>query len=254
MSHNARALPVAVLAMAAALLVIGCGSGDAPKAAAISLQPPDSPTQADCGLTGAGSASEAEAPPEPGIYEYTLKGKRQMVSDTTTTTRLPASMQIIITDSVRQGGQSCFAMQRRYDKALGETGIFVINGSDYYIRSATFQAGGDITEVVPDPSILMLSGDQLEWSGAFSGATSGTYRAEALGRRSVKVGGRAVKAVQIETHVRYSGEIEGRDDATRWVAIDSGVILSEQVSQSRAFGLDTLKLDFKSQLTSLVPQ
>lgn len=243
-----------LIAIAALLLAVGCGGDKAPPPAKpIVVEPPAQPTDADCGLTGEGSAKDAENPPRPGTYTYRLEGEREVAGDRREVTKLPTTMRVIVTEAIRDGAQSCFAMQRRYEEDLGETGVFVINGSDILLRSGRFQAGGDITEITPDPPVLALSGDELEWSGEFAGATSGRYRASISGRKRMKVGNDRVEVVGVETVVSYSGEIVGSERSTRWISVDSGLVIAETVTQRRDYGLDKLKLTYTSRLQSLDP-
>lgn len=251
--HRGCAITALLILPAAALSLVGCGSQDTPAPKPIALEPPTTPTAADCGLSGKGSRSEAENPPAPGIYTYKLVGVRKVRGDSPRTTKLPQTMGVTVTPAVREGAQSCFVLQRKYETSFGETATIVINGSDYLIRSGEFQTGGEIIDLLPDPPILLFSGDQLDWSGAFRGQTSGRYRAEVIGRKRIRVGGKSVQAVGIDSTVSYSGEIDGQERSIRWVSVNSGLALSESVHQRRAFGLDTLILDYKSKLESLKP-
>lgn len=242
-----------LIAIGAALWILsGCG-GETPKAKPIVLPPPTTPTTADCGLTGEGSRRESENPPPAGKYTYDFAGVRQVSGGTNKTTKLPPQMQVLITDAIRDGGQSCFTMQRRYERDFGDTATIVVNGSDFLLRSGLFQTGGEIIDFIPDPPIVLLSGDQTEWSGSFTGTTSGRYKATLIDRKRVRIDGKSIEVAGIQTDVSYSGEIEGTESAERWLAINSGLLISESVKQRRAFGLDTLKLRYKSKLKSLDP-
>lgn len=240
---------------AAAVVAVGCGGGNgesgetAPQK--ITLKAPDKPTDADCGLTGEGSAKDAERPPTPGAYSYALDGERALIGEKRRVTKLPDEMTTIVTDALSAGVQNCFRMQRRFEEDLGETGVFVTNGGDLLLRSGRFQAGGDITDLLPDPPITLVSGSEMEWSGSFTGVTTGRYEAEVVERKVLRVGGERVRVVGIKSNVTYAGEIEGFERATRWLAIDETIVVAEEVVQERAYGLDRMRLSYKSRLKSL---
>lgn len=237
-----------------AVFASGCGGGDTPsQTVKIQLPTPKMPSAADCGLDGSGSKSSSETPPKPGTYSFSTTGTRSVVGDSEPPKALPATTKLIVTAALRKGGQSCFVTQHRLEDNLGDTGVFVISGGDTFARSAEFQVGADVSEIVPDPPILLLSGSELEWSGTFSGATRGRFAASIVGRKTISVGGRKVKAVGVETRTAYAGEIEGVERATRWLDPDTRLILAEDVKQERTFGLDRLRLHYRSKLSSLDP-
>lgn len=244
------------LLLIAALPVTGCGESDPPsQTKKIVLPTPATPTAEQCSLGDGGEASgKGERPPDPGTYEYRTTGSRSIEGDSDSATKLPATTQVIITDALRDGPRSCFVTQHRFESNLGDTGIFVVNGDDTLLRSAEFQVGADITEVLPDPPILMLSGSELEWSGSFRGATRGRYAAEIVGRKKFRIDGESVEAVGVETRVSYAGEIEGTERATRWLSTDTRLIVAENVTQERSFGLDRMRLEYRSRLKSLDPR
>lgn len=243
------------LICAATLFAAGCGDGDsgtAPKA--IVIEDPKTPTNAECGLSGKGSAKDADKPPKPGKYLYVLEGRRVLVGDQKEVTPLPSQMQTIVTDSYSAGAQSCFAVQRRYEKDLGDTGVFVINGREMLLRSGEFQAGGDIAQFVPDPPITVIDDDELEWSGEFSGQTQGRYSVNVVGRKRMRIGGESVPVIGLSTRVSYAGEVEGIERSTRWFSTKHRIVVAETVTQERTYGLDRLRLTYKSRLQSVDPQ
>ncbi|MBI4898493.1 MAG: hypothetical protein HY827_09040 [Actinobacteria bacterium] len=248
------ALAVAMLAAIAAPALSGCGGDDpAPPAKPIVLKTPSTPTDANCGLTGAGSSRDAEKPPTPGTYHYETTGTRALLGEKDRITKLPRETQMIVTGSISKGAQRCFTTQRRFESNLGDTGVFVINGQDTLLRTGSFQAGADITEIVPDPPMTVLSGSDLEWSGSFDGLTKGRYRAEIVDRKRMRVGGKSVQVVGVKMNVRYSGDVEGFERSTRWVSVKDRLVVAETVEQKRAFGLDSMRLKYSSKLVSLDP-
>lgn len=250
-----RAVAAAAFAIAGATLATGCGKSAAtPAPKPITLAPPTAPTSAECGLTGSGSPSESEDAPQPGTYLYRTSGKRVYLGVEKRTERLPSTTKMIVTDSLRAGAQSCFTIQRAYERDLGDTGTFVINGYDTYLRAGRFQAGGDITSFTPRPSPLIVSGSELEWSGVFRGQTKGRYRSSVIGRKRIRVDGKSVEAVGVSSRVEYSGDIQGFERSTRWFSLGRGLVLRESETLEREFGLDRLRLSYKSRLVSLDPQ
>lgn len=236
------------------LIPAGCGGEPSPpEIQPIALRPPSLPSTADCGLTGDGSAADADQPPKPGTYLYRTTGQRAFLGEQKRVTKLPSTTKMIVTPSRRKGAQSCFTVQRAYEPELGDTGTFVINGSDTYLRSGRFQAGADVTAFTPRPSILVVSGSELDWNGAFRGRTTGRYRTSVVGRKRIRVNGISVPSVGISTRVEYAGDIEGFERSTRWFSLRHGVVVQESETLERAFGLDRLRLSYKSRLVSLDP-
>lgn len=247
-------LAAAVLAAAVASTLAGCG-GDkpTPPAKPITLKPPSTPTDADCGLTGEGDPDDSEKPAAPGTYRYKTTGTRALLGERDRITKLPSETQMIVTGAISKGAQRCFTTQRRFESNLGDTGVFVINGHDTLLRSGSFQAGADITEIVPDPPMMVLSGSELEWSGSFDGLTTGRFKAEIVDRKRMRVGGRSVQVVGVKMNVQYGGDVEGFEHSTRWVSVKDRLVVAETVEQKRAFGLDSMRLKYRSTLISLEP-
>lgn len=162
-------------------------------------------------------------------------------------------MEVVVSPARRVGGLACFAMQRRYVKDVADTGVFVMRGSDTYLRSVRFQAGSYIDSVVPNPPMLSMSGSELEWSGEFRGSTAGRYAAEVVDRKTMRVGARSVRVVGIRTRGSYAGNVKGWERSERWFAVDRKVPVAETSTQERTLGLDRLRLTYSARLKSLKP-
>ena len=246
-------LRMACLVVIGTALVGGCGENGGEEPSAITLPKVETPSAAVCASTSGDAAERSERPPRPGTYTYETTGRRVLIGETRRAFELPRRTQMIVSRARRVGGQSCFSTQRRLEKALGDTGTFVIRGSDIYLRTARFQAGGYIKTFRPNPAIVTLSGSELSWSGEFRGRTSGRYAVEVTGRKTFTVGGKRVRAVGIEARVSYADDIEGWERSTRWVSQDGNLLLAERVTQEREFGLDRLRLSYRARLMSLDP-
>lgn len=232
-----------------------CGGGSDKQSAtkAITVPAPTTPTAAQCGQGSGSPSSDAERPPKPGTYAYTLKGQKTLISDQNRVFQLPAESTVIITPAQQSGDITCFTLQRRFDSDLADTGVFAIRGQDIYLRSVRFQSGGYIKSFTPNPTILSLSGSELSWSGEFRGTTSGRYAAEIIGRKQMKIGSQTVRTVGVQNRGSFGGDIKGWERSTRWFAVGRNIIVAEKSTQQRDFGLDKLRLTYSAQLKSLDP-
>lgn len=168
--------------------------------------------------------------------------------------KLPSRTTIIVTAARRLGNIRCYAIQRRYEADLGDTAIFLMRDSDVYLRSLRFQSGGYIKTLTPSQPLLTLSGTELDWSGVFRGRTSGRYAAEIIGRKRFKVGASTIRAAGVRTRISYGGEIKGWERSTRWIATNGNLLIAENVTQQRKFGLDRVRLSYSSRLKDLQPE
>jgi len=143
-------------------------------------------------------------------------------------------------------------VQRRYTTALGDTATFAVRGSDVYLTHLTLQSGGEITEIQPAPPVRSLAGNELNWSGSFSGDTQGQFAGNVIGRRSLPLpGGGRDKAIGIQLRVSFAGQTRGTLDTTQWLSASRNFVLAEKVDLNRSFGLDHEHLQFQSHLQSL---
>lgn len=241
---------------AAALGAPACGGAEERSAApeGIRLAAPTRPATADCAARQLATAATPEGlAPAPGSYRYRTEGTRTLSGERSRVRRLPSRTTIAVTGERRIGNLRCFRVQRRYARALGDTATFVIRGSDIYLTGLLLQVGGDLSEIAPDRPVLFLSGDELEWSGRFEGTTRGRYAASVIGRRTMKVGTRRVRAVGVEIRLSFAGEVRGTARLEQWISPDRNLVIAEKVEQRRSYGLDRLRLDYSSRLASLRP-
>lgn len=234
-----------------AVFASGCGD-EKPKGgtdAPISAAPPAEPDEAAC---AAGSLTTQSAPddliPAPGKYSYRVDGERGVPGQGGSLEPLPSTADFVSTESVKFGNVECFSLQRKLDAALADTSTIGIRGADAYVTTIKSQAGGQITELQPNPPILLFSGDELEWEGTFQGATSGRYASEVIGRKTISTAGKRFDAIGVRTEMALSGEIEGTETVTRWLSTRENLVLVEQVLQRRKFGVDTAVLRYRARL------
>lgn len=241
--------------VAPTVILFGCGETK-PQGAAreLTVPKPKRPTVAQCRTSALGGAASSERPTPAGRYLYRTNGKRVVQGARKRVFKLPTATTLIITPARKVAGRWCYVSQRRYTDSLGDTATLLISGADLYLRQLRFQSGGYIKTLSPSRPLLTLSGSELDWSGVFRGTTSGRYAAEIVGRKQVKVGPVRVSAVGVKTRISYAGDIKGWERSTRWISLKRNIVLAERVMQSRRFGLDRLRLEYRSRLQSMEPR
>jgi hypothetical protein len=244
------------VALAIAVAIAGCGSGSNASTSehgAVLLRGPGTPSKRDCSVSSLRTNVSAQnLAPAPGSYSYKVKGTRSLSGGTKSAKRLPPVLSVIVTPSRRYGELVCFRVQRRYTTALGDTATFAVRGSDVYLTHLTLQSGGEITEIHPAPPVRSLAGNDLNWSGTFSGNTQGQFAGNVIGRRSLPLpGGGRDRAIGIQLRVSFAGQTRGTLDTTQWLSASRNFVLAEKVDLNRTFGLDHEHLHFQSHLQSL---
>lgn len=239
---------------AMAILVTGCGGGDGSGGATsvVSIEPAQTPDTRDCAAEALATDVEPDGlTPAPGEYLYATTGERGIPEDRATIQSLPKESVFTATAANDFENVECFVLQRKLSESLADTSTIAIRGSDAYLTKIVAQAGGQITELAPNPPVLIFSGDELEWEGTFEGPTSGRYRSSIIGRKSIKVGNKRFSAVGVRTEIALSGEIEGTESVTRWLSARENLVLAETVDQRRKFGVDTVVLRYKAKLKKI---
>ena len=186
-----------------------------------------------------------------GDYRYRVAGWTSVSGETAT--RLPTAMVVTVTSPRRIGNLRCFRVRRALADGVVQSVVFVVRGTRLYITEVQNVIGGHETVVRPDPPLLALDPDRLAWDGAFAGTTSGRYRAELLGRRTFRVGGRELRAVGVHLRLAFRGDIEGTEISTRWIARGSRLVVREEVEQRQRFGVDEFLLDYRAALRRTEP-
>lgn len=256
-----KSAPLATLA--GALAIAGCGGAakgeprtDAPAPLRSSL--PTVPTVDDkecaAGVLATNAAPDRSLIPEPGQYRYALKGTRTLLGPKRAVKALPREASAFITPARRIGNLRCFRLMIRLAPNLEDTATFVVRGSDLYVAGLRLRQGGQLIDARPEPPSLGFDARELEWEGTYTGATSGRYALEVVGRRDVRVRGRSIETVGLDARVSYRGEIEGTERALRWFAPRGGLLVRAKISQERFVGLDRARLDYRLRLKSLDPE
>jgi hypothetical protein len=245
--------------MAAALAamgtaVAGCGgeeTGDAASPDAKLAKAPGTPPAENC-ATG---PLKTDVPPDDlvpvaGTYTYRNTGTQKTEGLGGGATPLPARMRTKISKARKIGSLRCFTVHRPYSPQLIDNATFVVRGSDVYItRFEVVGAGGAGVGVVkPSPPIKSLDGDELEWSGSFSGDTNGKYTGSVLGRRTVKVGDRSERAVGVELRMAMNGDIKANFVTTSWIGLETNTVLTEKTKTDRSAEGPPIVLDLKMKL------
>lgn len=252
-----RASFLAIGGIALTAAAVGCGSASTASDSGpgrVLLRVPTAPNQRDCRVadlrTDVGAQNLA---PDPGTYSYKVQGTRSLKGGgTNSVKRLPAVVKVIVTPTRDYGKVVCFRVQRRYTAALGDTATFAVRGSDVYLTDLTLQSGGEITVIDPSPPVLSLAGNQVTWSGTFSGETNGQFAGDLVGRRSLPLpNGQKVQAIGIQLRVSFSGQTRGTLNTTQWLSASHNFVLGETLDLNRSFGLDHEHLQFQSHLQSL---
>ena len=185
-----------------------------------------------------------------GDYRYRVAGWMSVSGEPET--RLPTAMVVTVTSPRRIGSLRCFGVRRALADGVVQSAVFVVRGTRLYITEVQNVIGGQETVIRPDPPVLAHDPDRLAWDGAFAGTTSGD-RAELLGRRTFRVGGRELRAVGVHLRLAFRGDVEGTEISTRWIARGSRLVVREEVDQRQRFGVDELLLVYRAALRRTEP-
>lgn len=232
----------------------GCGSDDegAPGGARADAALPAAATPAPSACAAEALRTSARpddlVPPAGDLAYATVGTRRSLGQGGGGSTPLPRRTAATISAARKVGRLRCFVVQRRYTPQLADNLTTVVRGGDVYLTRLQITAGGQVVEITPDPPIKTLDGDDLEWEGSFDGPTRGRYAGAVVGRRAVRVGDRAARAVGVELRIAFTGELRGSSRSTTWFSLDHNVVVDEKVTQKRALGIDRLRLDYRAKL------
>jgi hypothetical protein len=247
-----------VVALLLTALLAACGGGDdepAPGAEGASAAAPEPPDAERCAAEALRTSVRPGAlVPGAGTYEVAVRGTSTLIEagGQSRPEALPRRGKVVVTPARSFGNVRCFTTQT-IRGPLRTDATFAVRGEDIYLTASEFDNGASRTSVAPSPPILAVRGGELEWSGTFSGPTRGTYRASAIGRRTMTVGGERVRVVGISSQTSFDGEQRGTDDSTRWVSLRDNLVVLEEAASEISSGGDRLRLRARTQLLSLRP-
>jgi len=244
-----------VACLALALILVGCGGTPEPVGDARDRPPPPLvvPDRAACAADRLATRRHPdERAPRAGTYRYRVAGTQRVRGDAAKPLR--RDMIVEITPARRIGNVLCYRARRTLLRGVSETATLAVRGNRAYITEIESTLGGLHTRFTPNPPVLALDPDLLSWEGTFVGTTSGRYKAEYLGRRRFKVGGRSVRAAGGRLRLASTGEQVGSQRSTQWVDPHSRIVVREVVEQRRIFGVDELILDYRAQARTLHPK
>ncbi len=162
-------------------------------------------------------------------------------------------MTVQVTKARDAGKLRCYRVRRTLSSDISETATLVVRGSRVYITQVQSTLGGQDTRFQPDPPVLAFDPSRLSWQGAFSGTTSGSYRAEVVGRRRFRIGARGVRTAGVRLTLVSAGQDTGTQSSLQWGDLHSNLVVHETVRQRRSFGVDELQLDYRARVRSLRP-
>lgn len=244
-------LPIAVAALC--LGAIGCGASESSSdpVARHAIAKPSAPSAGDCAARALDTAERSRPlAPAAGTYEYGLRGSEVVVGERREVYDLPRSMPMIVTRATKLGNLRCFRVQRRIRSSVVETSTFASRGDAVYLTKLQLETDRSSETLVPRPPVLAISPDDVEWSGAFAGPTRGRYRGELLGRRTIRVDGRPVRAIGIALDSSFAGEVTGTQRSEQWFSVDRHLVLRGRHQERRRFGQDDLRMTYSTRLTS----
>lgn len=248
-----------VAAALAAVTLAACGGGDDEPAGgggAGADAAPEAPTAERCAAERLRtSVAPGALTPGAGSYDVAVRGTSTLTQSggRSSTERLPRRGKLVVTAARRFGNVRCFTVQTtRGELKLDAT--FAVRGGDVYLTASDSDNGAYRTSLIPEPPILVLHGDELEWEGSFGGPLRGSYRAYVVGRRTMTVDGQRVRVVGIRTELSFGGEQRGSDNSTRWISLRDNLVVLEESSSEVGTGTDRLRLRARTRLLSLRPR
>ena len=166
---------------------------------------------------------------------------------------LPRITELIVTRARHLPGLVCFRMQKRYAGRLANTETYVIRDDELFLVGLRIEALGHSEEVRPVPAVLFGNDTGSEWSGQFSGRTSGSYRVVGLGDRFYRVGGRRLRATGLESSVSYRGAVSGAQAMTLWISPKRRLVIREELEMKERMGVTEVRLGLRRRLLSPEP-
>lgn len=216
------------------------------------------------GSTGGGGGGEtgrpqaaAPVPVPQGEHQYATQGQRTIngnTSDLPKTTTLAANAPA---NGVQRQGRDLRDSDGNgtltdTDLHYRPNGVFL----SYVKVTSRFQGGlTDVREFrLPQPVLIAPRGGGPGFTQSFTMRGSGTtakVTAEAHRWENVAVGGREVRALLVQTDIRFSGALEGYQRSTSWFWPQHLLALKEQVQTDVRNGPIRLQSSYQAQLKQL---
>lgn len=237
-----------LLAVAALAASSGCADRGRPASEEPALsKPPATPTAAECGADVLRTRVAADRlVPRPGTYVYAVKGHGQVSGGATGSGEgrtLPRVVHGQISRARAVGNLRCYTTFRPYHPQLIDSAVFAVRGADVHLTRLESVSGGRAVAIEPRPPIKFVDGDDLSWSGSFTGATRGTYSGRTLGVQTMKALGRTELAAGVEIRIETEGEVRGSTLTRAWIGTRSNVVLREHTRMDRSVGGPHLRVD-----------
>ncbi|MDQ3952971.1 MAG: hypothetical protein M3279_08430 [Actinomycetota bacterium] len=209
----------------------------------------------DGGATRQGAAAPAPVPR--GEHQYATEGQRTVngnTSDLPKTTTLAANAPA---DGVQRQGRDL--RDSDGNGTLTETDLhYRSNGVFLSYVKVTSRFQGGLTDVrefrLPRPVLIAPRGGGPGFTQAFTMRGSGTtakVTIEAHRWENVAVGGRQVRALLVQTDIRFSGALEGYQRSTSWFWPKHLLPLKEQVQTDVRNGPIRLQSNYQAELNQL---
>lgn len=206
---------------------------------------------------GATGGARAAVPIPRGTHSYdtdghvTVSGNRRDMPETTTlTAHSPRGAEQTQVRDLRDRNGNGTVVETRL--LYQQKGIYIT----YVKITATFPGGfTDVRELRPRrPELVAPTGARPGSSASFVMTGSGTkavVNSRAVRVDKVTIGGSSVSALVVDTNIKFSGALKGRQNSTIWFWGKHGLALREQVSTDVSNGPIRFQSDYQAVLKRL---
>jgi hypothetical protein len=203
------------------------GGGGTTKKSSKSSQGPAKPAAAKS------PSSQAPAFPQAGTYTYKQSGYEDFCQgQACTRDNLPPTMTTSIRYRKRSKSGGTIVLSSKPSSHRTDRVTIVFDSKDAGVTQVVSQFSvpplQSTSAFSPNPPMQVLrfplqSG--MQWSGSWSGNTSGKYTVHVLGTSHMTVGGRSVTAYRIARTLDLSGDVQGHDAVTQWFDPATGIVV-----------------------------
>jgi hypothetical protein len=203
------------------------------------------------GAVPAAPAGSRLAPPAARVYGYRTSGTEAIAAaGRTRRARLPRRTTAEVDRVGSDRGRTCVRLVRHTGRRSSDASTLVLSGGAVYLTDMSFTtAAGRAHVAIPRPAPI-VPGALLDWTGAFAVEVHSEsplatfdapglvrYRGAAVGRRTIRVGGRAVPAVGVDVAASFAaGDLRASQRMRMWVALGSHEPLVLAGHQRRQIG------------------